>query len=227
MTLNKSIISIETSSNICGVSLVKDGECIGSVENNTSRKHSELLPIYFNDLKKNTKFNLDYIDAIAVNIGPGSFTGLRIGLGFAKGIAFSKNLPIIPISSMLALAYSLRNEKPNTGLIFSHSNKVFSQKIKWIKDIPYPENEVRVMEWKNIHNIFNKKQKAFHLNCERLPGSDKITKLQISSLFIGLLANKTFETLIERDPSNLVPNYVAPFEIKTNNDSTKSEKTRT
>ena len=117
MNDNNTILAIETSSNICGVSLIKNGTFIDSIDEAKSKQHAEVLPKLYKKLKSRTEFSLRKIDALAISIGPGSFTGLRIGLSFTKGLAFSKNLPIIPISTMLALAYNERKLLPTLGKV--------------------------------------------------------------------------------------------------------------
>ena len=124
MNDNNTILAIETSSNICGISLIENGTFIDSVDEDKSKQHAEVLPQLYKKLQNRTNFSLSNIDALAVSIGPGSFTGLRIGLSFTKGLAFSKNLPIIPISTMMALAYNARKFLPNLGIIHSHAESV-------------------------------------------------------------------------------------------------------
>ena len=142
--MNNTILAIETSSNICGISLIKNGALIDSIDKKKSKQHAEVLPKLYQDLKIKTNFSLSNIDALAVSIGPGSFTGLRIGLSFTKGLAFSKNLPIIPISTMMALAYNTRKFLPTLGIIHSHAKRVFYQKIRWLNTAPCPDGEIKV-----------------------------------------------------------------------------------
>ena len=96
---------------------------------------------YFQVLLKtaldNANKTLDDIDAIAISIGPGSLQGLRVGLGFAKGLAYSKSLPIVPVPSMLSLAFSLRKYEPKQGILHSHGNKIFFQTFGWENNIPF------------------------------------------------------------------------------------------
>ena len=216
MNNNNTILAIETSSNICGVSLIKNGTFIDSIDEAKSKQHAEVLPKLYKKLKSRTEFSLRKIDALAISIGPGSFTGLRIGLSFTKGLAFSKNLPIIPISTMMALAYNERKFLPALGIIHSHAKRIFYQKIKWINQIPYPDSQIKVAEWNNFLNEINPKENIFQLNCENLEKSNSFIGTSLSSSSIGLLANINYDKLIINKPYDLVPNYVSPFIVNKN-----------
>lgn len=98
---SKTILSIETSSNVCGIAITSGLELIALEEDFNFRKHIEVLPSLYEKIMNESKLSLEKIDAIAISIGPGSFTGLRIGLGFAKGIAYSHGLSIIPVPTFL------------------------------------------------------------------------------------------------------------------------------
>ena len=207
--LGKYILALETSSSICSVAITHNEEILSMEEKDVRRKHAELLPDLTKTSLNNIKKTLDDIDAIAISIGPGSFTGLRIGLGFSKGIAYAKNLPIIPIPSMLSLAYSLRKYEPRQGILHSHASKIFFQTFRWKNNIPFPNEEVCVGE---IDDYFNILSHGFHYNCENLLQSLK--GLQIakpSSSNIGKLASIYFEDLVVYEPYSLVPSYIAPF----------------
>jgi tRNA A37 threonylcarbamoyladenosine modification protein TsaB len=71
------IIAVETSTDICGIALIKNGKCVDLVEKRIPRKHAEQLPVFYDTLIKSSNFNEFKINAVAVSIGPGSFTGLR------------------------------------------------------------------------------------------------------------------------------------------------------
>ena len=74
------ILNIETATTVCSVALSKDGELIALKEINGDYSHAENLTIFIQDVLKQTNFTLNQIDAIAVSKGPGSYTGLRIGV---------------------------------------------------------------------------------------------------------------------------------------------------
>ncbi len=214
MNDKNNIIAIETSSNICGISFIENGAFVDSVDVDKSKQHAEVLPKLYKELQRRTNFSLSSIDALAVSIGPGSFTGLRIGLSFTKGLAFSKNLPIIPISTMMALAYNTRKFLPTLGIIHSHAKRVFYQKIRWINAIPYSDSDIKVAEWDKFLDEIDQTENIFQLNCEKLDKSSGFISTSLSSSSIGILANINYHELVIDHPYDLVPNYVAPFIVK-------------
>ena len=211
MNDNNTILAVETSSNICGIALIENGTFIDSVDEDKSQQHAEILPKLYQELQIKTNFSLSNIDALAVSIGPGSFTGLRIGLSFTKGLAFSKNLPIIPISTMMALAYNVRRYLPTLGIIHSHARRVFYQKIKWLNQVPYPDGNIKVAEWSKFQNEIGQTENIFQLNCGGLDKSSDFISTSLSSSSIGILANINYDELVIDQPYDLVPNYVSPF----------------
>jgi len=213
MANRKNIISIETSSNICGVSFIKSGNCIKTIEENSERKHVEKIPIFYKKLKDKIGFKNSEISAIAVSIGPGSFTGLRIGLSFAKGLALAQSLPIVPIPTMISLAFFQKKIKPTIGLIHSHGDRVFCQRLVWSSGIPKPLQGIEVLNWQNFLDNLDRTETVFHVNCHKLIDEEEFISAKLSSIPVGILAYEMFEDLVIKDPTNLVSNYVSPFNI--------------
>jgi tRNA threonylcarbamoyladenosine biosynthesis protein TsaB len=87
------ILAIETATEICGVSYIEDDNVIATVEENIPRQHAKSLPLFYEKLVADTGLKMSSLDGIAISIGPGSFTGLRIGLSYSKGLAFGQGLP--------------------------------------------------------------------------------------------------------------------------------------
>lgn len=98
------IINIETSSKVCSVALSKDGVVEYQLEDNEGMNHATKLAPFVEKCMEELKRKEEKPDAIAVSLGPGSYTGLRIGLSLAKGMAFSLDIPLIGISTLQILA---------------------------------------------------------------------------------------------------------------------------
>lgn len=97
------LLAISTSSNACSVTLVSEGNCYTRHEI-VANQHTQLILPMIDSVLAEAGVTKQQLNAIAVDEGPGSFTGLRIGMGVAQGMALGLNLPIYPISSLQALA---------------------------------------------------------------------------------------------------------------------------
>lgn len=106
------ILNIETSTTNCSVALSKNGELIGFKEDNSSEySHAERLHVYIDEVLKIAQVSIDQLHAIAISKGPGSYTGLRIGVSAAKGLCFALNLPLISVPTLEALAHQIEDPK--------------------------------------------------------------------------------------------------------------------
>lgn len=108
------ILSIDTASNVCGVSILEDSNLICNLDQNTGRTHSENLMPMIKEAFDKANLTLANIDLIVCDKGPGSFTGIRIGVSTAKAFTDSKNIPAIGVSSLEALAYNVKNPENST-----------------------------------------------------------------------------------------------------------------
>jgi tRNA threonylcarbamoyladenosine biosynthesis protein TsaB len=101
------ILSIETSTKVCSVAMHRDSELLGSMELHVDRSHSEYLAVMIKDLIGYIGVETKELSAVAVSKGPGSYTGLRIGVSTAKGICFGLDIPLISVNSLLSMAYEV------------------------------------------------------------------------------------------------------------------------
>jgi len=100
------ILNLETATKVCSVTLSKDGEEILTKEIKSEKlSHSENLNLFIEAIFCETDYSLKDIDAVAVSKGPGSYTGLRIGVSTAKGLCYGLDIPLIAIDSLESLAY--------------------------------------------------------------------------------------------------------------------------
>ncbi|MFI5135188.1 MAG: tRNA (adenosine(37)-N6)-threonylcarbamoyltransferase complex dimerization subunit type 1 TsaB [Chitinophagales bacterium] len=102
------ILSIETSSPVCSVCLSRNGKMIGLREDHSGLNHASLLTVFIQELFSEANLNIKQLDAVTVSAGPGSYTGLRIGVATAKGICYSISKPLIAVDSLQILAKSMQ-----------------------------------------------------------------------------------------------------------------------
>jgi len=99
------ILCIETATTNCSVALSINGSASVLIEDfNTSYSHGERLQPYIDQVLKKAKIDYAHLDAVAVSKGPGSYTGLRIGVSAAKGLCFSLGIPLIAVDTLSSLA---------------------------------------------------------------------------------------------------------------------------
>ncbi len=109
------ILNIDTSTDICSVAIAREGNVIALKENDEGFNHSTLLGVYADDLLKENGLTAKDLDAVAVSMGPGSYTGLRIGVSLAKGICFGAGKPLIAVSTLEALANAIARRVGEDG----------------------------------------------------------------------------------------------------------------
>ena len=110
------ILSIETGTEICSVAFAADGELVSLRENTEGRNHAHDLAVYMQEILEENNLFPDDIDAVAVGAGPGSYTGLRIGVSTAKGFCYALEKPLIAVDSLLSLA-NIALEEYQAGII--------------------------------------------------------------------------------------------------------------
>ncbi|MCR1951796.1 tRNA (adenosine(37)-N6)-threonylcarbamoyltransferase complex dimerization subunit type 1 TsaB [Clostridium sp. DSM 100503] len=103
------VLSIDSASKVATAALLDENNLIAEYTLNNKMEHSTLIMDMIDKLLKDSNLSIDDIDGFIVSKGPGSFTGLRIGMSTVKGLSFGSNKPYISISSLDALAYSLIN----------------------------------------------------------------------------------------------------------------------
>jgi tRNA threonylcarbamoyladenosine biosynthesis protein TsaB len=159
------VLAIDTAGWACSVALWEDGHEIAFQETSSERNQAGLLPQLVKDVIGNSE-----IDQILVNIGPGSFTGIRVGLAFAKGISLGLNLPLKGIDSFTAIYQTLKPHDDVLILIESHRQDIFGQ--RFTHGIP---NSPLSLEREDIEKILNSPHppvvagRGFHSFLQEIP----------------------------------------------------------
>ena len=119
------ILSIDTASNLCTVAILDDNKCKEEIIVDDARNHSEKIMPVIEEAFTKTNLKLTDMDLIVCDKGPGSFTGIRIGVGTVLAFQDSLNIPCIGISSLESLAYNVENSGIICSLIDAKNNNVY------------------------------------------------------------------------------------------------------
>ena len=208
------LLGIESSSRKLSVGLMKD-KIFSELSSEKINDTANSLPILSKQIINKALLSFEDLDAICISAGPGSFTGLRIGMSYAKGIALALNIPIIPISTFDSLAHD-NTVKKLSVLIYSHGNTFYICEYNLDNGKLSKSTEPKVILKENVlklsHNIvFNGPQNIFedlkehNLNIE-------FKELSVENII--KISQKNFRLLKTKSFDNLVPEYVGNFEVK-------------
>lgn len=146
------ILSIDTASNICTVTILEDKTCVKELIVNDTRNHSEKIMPLIEQIFNDTNLTLQDIDLIVCDKGPGSFTGIRIGVGTVLAFKDSLNMQCVGISSLEALAYNVNTEGYICSLIDAKNSNVYFGLFK-LENGEY--TQVDNLEFRNIDEVIN------------------------------------------------------------------------
>lgn len=122
------ILAVDTSSSVAAVSVIDERELLGEFILNHKKTHSQKLVPMIDELMKNLGLRPEDIDIYAASSGPGSFTGLRIGITTIKAMAFAAKKPVVGIPTLDALAYNVQSEKSSLvcPMMDARNNQVYT-----------------------------------------------------------------------------------------------------
>ena len=137
------LLHIETSTKVCSVAISENGQMIDVLEESSDQYiHGETLTVFIDQICKTNSWELSQIDGVVVTGGPGSYTGLRIGVSTAKGLCYALNIPLISVDALSSIASLAQKQYPNTNIcamIDARRMEVFStiynSKLKAIKPL--------------------------------------------------------------------------------------------
>ena len=119
------ILNIETSTNVCSVALSENGKLIDYKESQEDKSHSTVLTVFIDEMLKQNNIQASQLDAVAVSKGPGSYTGLRIGVSVAKGICYAVDKPLIGVGTLQLMAWGVINSSKLDSLNIDDIKKVW------------------------------------------------------------------------------------------------------
>lgn len=111
------ILHIETATSICSVALSRGKDLLSVRESSEDKSHGSLLTVFMEEVMKEAGISPSGINAVAVSKGPGSYTGLRIGVSATKGFAYARNIPVIGVATLEALSLAARDNEAVIALI--------------------------------------------------------------------------------------------------------------
>jgi tRNA threonylcarbamoyladenosine biosynthesis protein TsaB len=215
------ILSIETSTAVCSVALHEQGKLLALAELRESGAHAEKLMGLLEEVLEKAGTPLSEVAAIAVSEGPGSYTGLRIGVSTAKGLAFALDKPLIGINTLLAMAAACRLEKGAqvVAVLDARRMEVYAQVFGEQLEEKTPI-EALILE-EGVFGIWLEKGKVFfigdavekvkqvvdHPNAVFLSETD----YSLSARSMGQLALEKFQVQAFEDLAYFVPNYLKEF----------------
>ena len=143
------VLGLDTSSSSASVAVGSEEKLLGEIRIDHTKTHSQKLMPIINQLLENLDMDIKDIDLISVSVGPGSFTGVRIGVSAAKGLAQPYDIPMVSISTLYSMGYNLIDISGYICPIFdARRNQVYTSVLKWIDgklEIVFPE-QVIVMD---------------------------------------------------------------------------------
>jgi len=217
------ILSVECSAGPASIALLDDDKLAASSFVNVKLTHSQTLVPMIKNLLDSSLTKLDEIDAIAIAVGPGSFTGIRIGIGAVKGLAAKNNIPCIPVSTLrgMAEAYKLNNCVV-CAVMDARCNQVYNALFRVEKGIVTRICEDRALMCSELteelkNNFLDKNiiitgdgTDIFYPYVENLPNIKKATeatKFQ-NAVGIAFAAKEEYEKGNTVEPAALLPVYL-------------------
>ncbi len=215
------ILCLETATPSCSVALVHKGEVLACEEDPKGQNHSEKITLFIDSVMKKAGISYNDLDAVAVSMGPGSYTGLRIGVSTAKGLCYAVSKPLIAIPTLEAMAYGVETHgcaSLRVPMIDARRMEVyaaiFDENVNKIKD-----TEAVIID----ENSFSDLKKDHHLylfgdgadKCAELFANDeKITVIKdfyCSAKYMNVIAQRKLDAKDFVDVAYFEPFYLKDF----------------
>ncbi|MGC9365137.1 MAG: tRNA (adenosine(37)-N6)-threonylcarbamoyltransferase complex dimerization subunit type 1 TsaB [Fidelibacterota bacterium] len=217
------ILGIDTSTDNCSVGLVTDGEIVARNAQIGRSMASEHLLVLVDEMLKKT-VPMEAIDAIAISIGPGSYTGLRIGLATAKGLAYPRKLPLLPVPTMTILERAARQTIDSDLVVVIKSHRDLAYHTLFQKD-QNMDIDSMVIGYDTFADIYRRYGNRYPIIS---PSDIRDNVLRIDKTvypegdIAALLGFHHYSRLTVRNREELEPLYLSEFEVKKWKENPKS-----
>ena len=181
------ILGIETATNVCSVCILEDSQLIAEYTTNITKTHSQRLMPMIEHVLANVELSPKDIEAIAVSVGPGSFTGVRIGISAAKGMAMALDAQIAGISTLDGISYNLMSLYTGQVCVITDARR------------------------KQVYTAIYEKEKVKLTDDMVLPIEELVKKIKKKTIFMGN-ATTLYADLLEKELGNLAqiaPQYLS------------------
>ena len=180
------VLSIDTSSKIASIAIIEDGRVLDEMHVLSEEEHSQTLMPMIEKIFNDNNMDLDEIDLIGCSRGPGSFTGIRIGIATAKAFSDAKNIPLIGIDSLEALAYSVVIKKENNdceilAMINAKNDNVYAATYLVINGKLNMVKNAEIMNLTETVNYIDFKKQVFIVGCEDEDSIRRLIQAEASS----------------------------------------------
>lgn len=220
------ILSLDTSTKVCSVALHQDGILLAVSEVLVEKSHSKIITVMVEDILRNSGRSYNELDAIAVSKGPGSYTGLRIGVSTAKGLCFALNKPLIGINTLQAMAAEVNRHNAGSAILcpMIDARRMEVYTALFDTDLNFIDpTTAKILDENSFHSILASSKMLFFGD-----GSSKaipLLKSSVNAVFIegiypsakgvGFLAQKNFNDNNFENTAYFEPFYLKDFVSQT------------
>jgi tRNA threonylcarbamoyladenosine biosynthesis protein TsaB len=212
------ILLIDTALEVASVGIAREGSLLCKRENAKQNDHAAWLHVAIQEVLTEAEIDIHQLDAVGITDGPGSYTGLRVGMAAAKGICYAQNIPLISVSTLRLLATSVQDEEADLiiALIDARRDEVYAGAYDRAGNVMLPE-QAMMLTPESFQDICKGKKVVLTGN----GASKTIEKLTNKDLFLSdpkhavkNLAEITYKKFINSDFSDLAyhePAYLKDF----------------
>lgn len=164
------ILGIDTATDICGIALTEDKTLITEFRSNIKRAHAEKIIDAIDRVLSDAHLKPNEIDGIAISIGPGSFTGLRIGLAAVKGLALATSLPVVAVPSLDALALQAFFWRDQIcPLVKAQADEAYAARYHFQNSRLIQDSDYQLVTLDSLHDLIKQKTLVLNFGMKNLP----------------------------------------------------------